>query len=106
MAWQFDSARSLVEASTTRPRRVGDTSRRVERWYAETVLGRAVKDGRGRKPREYDEFDNWIKLTEKAMELKRRHPSLTWEIIAISHIGVSLSTLSRWRVRYEDLPLR
>lgn len=103
MGWQYDLARSSIEAPITRPRRVGDESQRLERWYAGTILGRPVGDGRGRKPRENDQYDNWIEQTEKAITIKQRYPKLPWRIIAEAHLNVSVETLYRWRSSYAKI---
>lgn len=69
-----------------------------ELWHALQIFRRI--DRRGRPPRSEDPSNNWIKLTEKAIDIKRRKPRLSWAIIATAHIGVDPKTLHKWRKDY------
>lgn len=97
-AWEYANP-IFIQSGAVHAPAAQRTVKRLDRWYRKTVLGMPLT---GRPRLEDDDLSNWRALTTKAIDLKRRYPQLTWETIARSHIGISLSQLKRWRQRLKD----
>jgi hypothetical protein len=62
--------------------------------------------GSGRRRLEDELWQRWRDDVKRALDLKRRSPSLSFKVIAEAHLGISYGTLRKYLTRYRRLTPR